>query len=251
MSVAACAALVEAGDPDRFLAAMTGGPDARARLFVLYAFNLEIARAPWVASEPMIGQMRLQFWRDTLAEIEAGKPARGHEVAAPLAELVRRSGLAVDLLDAMVVARWADLERAAFAQAAGLETYLAETAGNLMWASVQALGGGAALEQPARAVGLASGLASWLMAAPELTARGWQAVPQDVADLIATSRAGLRAARATRFGPALPALRAAWRAEAVLARAAADPAAIAAGRLGGSEFVRRGSLLVKSLTGRW
>jgi 15-cis-phytoene synthase len=251
MSLAACAALVEKGDPDRFLAAMTGGAEARARLFPLYAFNLEIARAPWVASEPMIGQMRLQFWRDTLDEIAQGAPARAHEVAAPLAEVVRAAGLPVDLLDAIVVARWADLERAPFAGAGALAAYLAATAGNLMWASVQSLGGDVALESPARAVGLAAGLAGWLMAAPELEARGWPALPEGLDGLVAEALGGLTQARAARFGPALPALRAAWRAEAVLKRADAEPDAIRAGRLAGSEFARRGSLLVKSLTGGW
>ncbi|GKY88020.1 squalene/phytoene synthase family protein [Sinisalibacter aestuarii] len=251
MSVAACAALVEKGDPDRFLSAMTGGPQARARLFPLYAFNLEVARAPWVASEPMIGQMRLQFWRDTLAEIGAGKPARAHEVAAPLAETVRAAGLPLDLLDEMVIARWADLERAPFADAGALRDYLAATAGNLMWASVLALGGDAALETPARAAGLAAGLASWLMAVPDLDSRGWRPLPADVPGLIEETHAALREARRARVGAALPALRAAWRAESVLMRAMRDPTAIGAGRLGGSEFGRRGGLLWKSLTGRW
>jgi len=251
MSLAACATLVERGDPDRFLATMTGAPKARARLFPLYAFNLEIARAPWVSSEPMIGQMRLQFWRDTLAEIAQGAPPRAHEVAVPLTQVLRETEQGVDLLDAMVVARLTDLERAPFGSAPALGAYLGETSGNLMVAAVAALGGDPGLDVPAHAVGRASGLANWLMAVPELQARGWEALPEDIAVLIAEARAGLTAARRARFGPALPAVRAAWRAEAVLDRAAADLGAIRAGQLGGSEFARRGSLLVKSLTGRW
>lgn len=250
MSFEACAALVEQGDPDRFLATMTAPPEARAKLFPLYAFNLEVARAPWVASEPLIGQMRLQFWRDTLDEIGQGAPARAHEVAAPLTGVVRESGLDLAALDAMVVARWADLERAPF-DAAGLAGYLAATAGSLMWASVQALGGDAELEQPARAVGYASGLAAWLLAVPELEARGWPAPPDAGEALLAEALAGLRAARGVRFGAATAALRTAWRAEAILRRAQSAPEAIRAGTLGGSEFARRGSLLVKSVTGGW
>ena len=69
MSIDACAALVRRGDPDRFRAAMTAAPDQRGRLMVLYAFNLEVARAPWVASEPMLAEMRLQWWADAIAEI--------------------------------------------------------------------------------------------------------------------------------------------------------------------------------------
>ncbi len=48
MSIAACAALVERGDPDRFAATMAAPMAARARLWPLYALNLEAARAPWV-----------------------------------------------------------------------------------------------------------------------------------------------------------------------------------------------------------
>ena len=71
----ACAALVERGDPVRFRAAMASPMAARRVLFPLYAFNLEVARAPWVTQEPMIARMRLQWWRDALAEIAAGGDA--------------------------------------------------------------------------------------------------------------------------------------------------------------------------------
>jgi len=249
MSVADCAALVEKGDPDRFLAAMSAPPEARARLFPLYAFNLEIARAPWVSREPSIGQMRLTFWRETLDAIEAGLPARAHEVAEPLSALVRAAGLPVDLLDAMVVARWTDLAREPFEGPEALWTYLDQTAGSLMWASVLALGG--ADEAQARAVGRAQGLAGWLAAAPELLSRGWRALPEGHEGLIGRARADLAEARRRKAGAAVPALRAGWRAEAMLARAAADPAAITEGRLGGSEFARRGALLWRGLTGGW
>jgi hypothetical protein len=68
---------------------MATPPEARAVLFPLYAFNLEVSRAPWVTEEPMIAEMRLQFWRDVAEEIGQGAPPRAHEVAAPLAEAVR------------------------------------------------------------------------------------------------------------------------------------------------------------------
>ncbi|MBT6544979.1 MAG: squalene/phytoene synthase family protein, partial [Rhodobacteraceae bacterium] len=65
----ACAALVERGDPARFLAVMAAPVQAREVLFVLFAFNLEVARAPWVTQQPMIAEMRLQWWCDALDEI--------------------------------------------------------------------------------------------------------------------------------------------------------------------------------------
>ncbi len=38
---------VKTGDPDRYMATMAAKPPDREKLLVLYAFNLEIARAPW------------------------------------------------------------------------------------------------------------------------------------------------------------------------------------------------------------
>lgn len=74
MSAEACAALVERGDPDRWRSAMTAPAPRRAGLMALYAFNLEVARAPWVASEPLMVEIRLQWWLDALAEIFDGVP---------------------------------------------------------------------------------------------------------------------------------------------------------------------------------
>ena len=68
MSDAEVARLVERGDPERWRTAMTA-PPRRAGLMALYAFNLEIARAPWVASEPMLAEIRLRWWRDALADL--------------------------------------------------------------------------------------------------------------------------------------------------------------------------------------
>ena len=61
------AQIVKINDADRYKAAWTAREPARAKLMVLYAFNLEIARAPWASTEPMIAEMRLQWWRDTIS----------------------------------------------------------------------------------------------------------------------------------------------------------------------------------------
>ena len=253
MTLAACADLVRKGDPDRFLSAMAAPPEARARLFPLYAFNLEIARAPWVASDPVVAKMRLQFWRDALAEIDEGQPARAHEVVQPLAEVMRTAGLPGEVLDGIVVARWADTDQEPITSAEVLDVYLAETAGTLMWASAQVLGAQSIREPAVRAVGKAAGLASMLVAAPELERRGWRVLPETgLGELIADARADIAAARKINFKLSIPALRAAWRADGILARAAAANAeAIRAGGLEDSEFARRAGLSWRSLTRRW
>ena len=93
--IAACAGLVARGDADRFLAVMAASPPARDVLFPIYAFNVEVARAPWVTEESMIAEMRLQWWRDAVDEIGAHGAVRKHEVVTPLAGVLDATGAAV------------------------------------------------------------------------------------------------------------------------------------------------------------
>lgn len=253
MSVAACAALVERGDPDRFLATMTAPPADRDLLWPLYAFNLEVARAPWASAEPMIGAMRLQFWADVLEEVDAGGPVRAHEVAQPLAALIRDRGLPVAPLAGLVAARQADLDPAAPADEAALWAYLQATGGALMAQAARALGGDAAVADLAGEIGTAAALANWLTALPVLQARGQQDGAPPVAALASEGLSRLSRARRAARVPARvrPALRAGWRAPVLLRMARDEPARVVEGRLVQSEFARRGSLLWRSLTGGW
>jgi phytoene/squalene synthetase len=254
--VAACAELVRRGDPDRFLATMAAPPGARAVLFPLYAFNLEVARAPFASAEPMIGEMRLQWWRDVLGEIGRGAAPRAHEVVAPLAEVAAGGRLPLDVLDALVAAHRVHAGAGGFEDADHFEAFIERTGAGLMWAAAAALGAGAEAEPAVRAHGWASGLAAYFRAIPELEARGRQPLPdgrpEAVAALAARGRARLAEARRGRLPRAArPALLAGWRAEATLARAVADPGRVARGELAESEFRRRGSLLWRSMLGGW
>ena len=255
MSVDACAALVERGDPDRFAAVMAAPVAARGRLFVLYAFNLEVARAPWVTKEPMIAEMRLQWWRDIVAEAAAGKAARAHEVAGPLSALIREAALPVEVMDRLVEARRWDVYRDAFEDRAAFDAYLEDTGAGLMWLAGRALGAGAAGEAALRGLGWAVALAGFLRAVPELEARGRvplvdgraeavAALARDGLARLAGARAGLR-----RLGPARAATIAGWQAEGLLRMAAREPGRVAAGGMALPEFARRWGLLRAGLRG--
>src|SRR5918997_2221302 len=78
------AALARRHDPDRFLCALFAPAPRREALFALIAYNHELARAREAARNPLIALMRLQWWRETVADAAAGKPPRRHEAAAPL-----------------------------------------------------------------------------------------------------------------------------------------------------------------------
>ncbi|MBC7133305.1 MAG: squalene/phytoene synthase family protein [Roseovarius sp.] len=250
----ACAGIVRRADPARFRATMAGPVAARARLFPLYAFNSEVARAPWVTQEPIIAQMRLQWWRDVLAEIAGGGAVRRHEVATPLAGVLDATG--AGLLDALVAARRADIERAPFADEAALWAYLDATSGNLMRVAARALG--PADEAALGPAGLALGLANWLRAIPALEAAGRAPLPdgrpEAVQRLAGEGLAHLRAARARRGAvsrAARPALLPLWEAGMVLTRAARDPALVAAGALEPAPVRSRAALMWRALSGRW
>lgn len=252
------ATLVQQGDPHRYAATIAAPDAARARLWPLYAFNLELARAPWVTQEPLIAEMRLQFWADVLDDIAAGKPARAHQVAAPLAQVWQAADLPVALGQGMVAARHWEIYRAPFADDAAFFAHIQATSGNLMWLAALALGAPPTSEAPVRDMGFAAGLANWLVAIPQLQAAG--RIPlvdgrdSAVAALARDGLAHLARARAQRrLVPAsvLPVMLTGWQAGAVLQRAAQRPDLVAQGGLLPSEFRRRGALVLRSLSGRW
>ena len=255
VSVDACAALVQRGDPDRFAAVMAAPVGVRAQLFPLYAFNLEVARAPWVTEEPLIAEMRLQWWRDVVENVASGA-ARAHEVAGPLHGVIRDFGLPVEVMDRLIAARRWDVHRDGFADQAALGEYIEATGAGLMWLAARALGAPDQAERVVRDYGWAAGLAGFLRAVPELEARGRVPLPEgiDLAALAATGLERLGAARAGRRAvprEVTPALLAGWQAEGILRQVRADPGAVRGGRLGVSEFSRRGRLLWQAFSGRW
>ena len=257
MTIAACAALVERGDPDRFAATMAAPPKARESLFPLYAFNLEVARAPWVTTEPLIAEMRLQWWRDVVAAPKSGA-ALAHEVAGPLHHVIHSKNLPIPPLDKLIAARRWDIGQNPFITTTDLSDYLEDTGAALMWLAAKSLNAPDSAEQTVRNAGWATALATYFRAVPDLTSRGRQPLPDlSSAAIIALAQAGLtrlNAAKATRNSlprHAAAAVFPAWQTHALLNLAAKDPAAVTENRLQQSEFARRGSLALRALTGRW
>src|ERR1700720_1226840 len=87
------AALVRRHDRDRYQTALFAPAGRREALLALYAFNYEIARVRESVTEPMLGLIRLQWWREVLDAAYAGAPPRQHPVVLPLAAAIRDFGL--------------------------------------------------------------------------------------------------------------------------------------------------------------
>mgnify|MGYP000041203523 CR=1 FL=1 len=250
----ACAELVQKSDPDRFLAVMSIAPKQRAPLFVLYAFNLEVARAAWASQEPMVGQMRLQFWRDVVECATGDAAARAHDVARPLTQLIREKKLDTEALDQMITARWWDLNKDGFDSEDAFQQHLQATYGNLLWLTAQALGARVDTKEQLINLGAAYGLASWFQAVPELEKHNRQPLydgrPEAVQRLAAMALNTLQSVAI----PNVPwrfALRSHWQAKSLLKQARSDPGRVAQGALGLSEFQKKSSLFFKTFMGRF
>ncbi|MBP2298485.1 phytoene/squalene synthase family protein [Azospirillum picis] len=176
-----CGREVRKYDNDHFLAGLFAPADRREAMFALYAFNLEIAKTREVVSEPILGQMRLQFWRDGIEAVYGGGPVPRHGVMDPLAEAARTLGLSRTLFDRLIDAREADLDDTPPADLACLVNYAEVTGAPLTQLGLEILD---VRDAPAMAagrhVGIAYALAGILRAVPFLARQHRQRLPEDL-----------------------------------------------------------------------
>lgn len=176
-----CEDLVRRGDKDRYLTTLFAPADRRPALQALYAFNIEVARVRDLVSDPLPGEMRLQWWRDALAGCGHGEVGR-HPVAAAVIETIDRFDLPVDPFLDLVEARTFDLYDDPMASLADLESYCRATASVLMRLGVRVLGAGDCLPAASMAQqgGVAYALTGLMRALPFHASRGQIFLPEDV-----------------------------------------------------------------------
>ena len=167
-----CLKNVRRMDHDRFLTILAAPFEVRFKLVALYAFNAELARVRETVSEPMLGQIRLQWWRETVAALEQSD-VRGHEVAAALSESFNEQTIYPGLLS-LIDARERDLEDEPFADISALETYCEETSSQLIALAAEAISGQKTTRagQVIRSAGIAYALTGLLRALPSHASQG-------------------------------------------------------------------------------
>ena len=175
-----CRDEVKRHDRDRYITALFAPAAERRGLFALYAFNQEVARTAEVVSEPVIGEIRLQWWRDAVDEIFAGRP-REHMVVEELAALAARVALSRDDFEALLTGREADLSPDPPANLERLEAYLEATSASLMRLAMQVLGVplDALARKSVRHLGIAWGMTGLLRAVPFHATQKRLYLPQD------------------------------------------------------------------------
>jgi NADH dehydrogenase [ubiquinone] 1 alpha subcomplex assembly factor 6 len=150
-SIKFCLDMVRMQDRARYLTTLHAPSVNRSALWALHAFNLELARIRDSVSEPMIGEIRISWWREAVDGIYANAP-RQHPVVEAMLTLVPDVPQA--LLGDMIEGRLTDIYDGEIQDFAGLESYAAQTGGAQQQAVMHVLGctGELALET-ARQVG--------------------------------------------------------------------------------------------------
>ncbi len=132
--------LVRDRDRDRFLTALFAPADRRDDLCALYAFNYELAKTREVVHEPMLGRIRLQWWRESIDAIYDGRPVRHHEVVRPLADAISRRNLSREHLVCLIDAREHDIGDEPPVNLPALEAYAESTSARLVLLALEVLG---------------------------------------------------------------------------------------------------------------
>lgn len=186
-----CLDLLREGDRERYLAVLFAPEAARPGLAALHAYNLETARVRDLVSEPMPGEIRLQWWREVVLGERDGE-GRQHPVGAALLDAVEQHGLSRQALAALAEARIFDLYDDPMPDRTTLEGYLGETASTLFQLSAQILDPAAARTSAEAAghAGVAYGIAGLTRLMPRHRARGQVHVPGDVLSAAGTNASG-------------------------------------------------------------
>ena len=121
-----CADLVRSHDFVRYASTLFVPPAERRAMLALYAFNVEIVRIRDQVSQPLPGEVRMQWWRDLLAAVAPGGE-EGNPVAAELLLALRIYGLPTEPLLRLIDEHEFDLYNDPMPTLAALEGYVHET----------------------------------------------------------------------------------------------------------------------------
>ena len=125
-----CRQDIRTKDPDRYFSTLFAPPNIRSGLWTLYAFNAEIASIRESVSEPMIGQIKLQWWRDAILNINISGN-KTHYLQLTILDLINKFNLPISELISLIDVRESDLEESPPADLEALYTYAENTAGKL------------------------------------------------------------------------------------------------------------------------
>ena len=193
-----CADLVRTHDFVRYASTLFVPAAERRALLALYAFNVEIFRIRDHVTQPMPGEIRMQWWTDLLAGAAQGG-VEGNPVAAELLAAIRAYNLPAEPLSRLIDEHQFDLYNDPMPTLAALEGYVADTSSTLFALAARiAAAASAEIDHAARHAGLAQGFAQVIAALPRDAARRQLFVP---VQLLAKQGIGVEAIFAAKETP--------------------------------------------------
>ena len=175
-----CAELVRSHDFARYASTLFVPAPQRRALLAIYAFNVEVSRVHEQVSQPLPGEMRLQWWADMLAGVGHGG-VEGNPVAAELLLAIQTWRLPVERLSRLIEEHQFDLYNDPMPTMAALEGYINDTSSALFSMAAQIAGQTSEeIEHLARHAGLAQGMAQMMASLPLDASRRRLFVPQQV-----------------------------------------------------------------------
>jgi phytoene synthase len=161
-----CTELVRAHDFARYASTLFVLAAQRRALLAIYAFNVEISRVREQVSQPLPGEIRLQWWTDMLAGSADGG-GEGNPVAAELLLAIRSWRLPVERLSRLINEHQFDLYNDPMPTKAALEGYIDDTSSALFSLGAAIAGRQSPeIDHLARHAGLAQGISRVIAALP-------------------------------------------------------------------------------------
>ena len=175
-----CAELVRANDFTRYASTLFVSAPVRRALLALYAFNVEICRVHTQVSQPLPGEIRLQWWRDMLAGQGHGG-VEGNPVAAELLSAISSHRLPIERLSRLIDEHLFDLYNDPMPTMAALDGYLNDTASAIFSLAAAVMGPPSGeVEHLARHAGLAQGIVQVMASLPLDASQHRLFVPQQL-----------------------------------------------------------------------
>jgi phytoene synthase len=177
----ACKSLARQADKDRYLSALFAPKERRRYLFAISAFNYEVARIRDRVSEPMIGELRLQWWRDAV-EGRGPNDASHGPITNALVDTISHCDLPRARFHELIDARTFDLYGDPMPTLAQFEIYLDSTSTSLMQLAARILDQTETreIDETALHAGRAYAITGLLRSFPHHASRGQVYIPQDL-----------------------------------------------------------------------
>ncbi len=181
-----CGDIIFKHDHDRFLCCLFADVAAREALFAIFAFNYEIAKINNNVSEALIGQIRIQWWRDEIDKAFShtvnDEPYEGsNKIMRSLFTAIKKYRLCNDDFDALIDARNDDFDVKNFNEIEDIINYSAKINTPLMYLICQVFNkNNDGCKKISKDMGIAWGLIGLMRATPFLIEKRSHALPRQI-----------------------------------------------------------------------